>query len=100
MDSQLEIIVEATQAIAATPESPEPYKRRAMALCRMGQWEEAVDDLTYMIDVLHSDDAQIYQLRAAIRMNHGNRSGALEDMRRAVELEPDLLQGVSGEFKL
>ena len=88
-----------TQAIAANPSDAEAYKQRAVTLCQMQQYEEAEKDLNTLIDALHTEDAEIYQLRGTLRMQRGDKTGALDDMRKAIDLNPDLLAHLSGEFK-
>lgn len=94
-----EIIAQTTQAIAANPSDAEAYKQRALTLCQMQQYDEAMQDLNTLIDTLHTDDAEIYQLRGTLRMNRGDKTGALDDMRHALDLNPDLLHQLNGEFK-
>lgn len=94
-----EIIAQTTQAIAANPSDAEAYKQRAVTLCQMQQYDEAMQDLDTLIDTLHTDDAEIYQLRGTLRMNRGNKQGALDDMRKALDLNPHLLEHLNGEFK-
>lgn len=94
-----EIIAQTTQAIAANPSDAAAYKQRALTLCQMQQFEEALQDLDTLIDTLHTDDADIYQLRGTLRMNQGDKTGALNDLRKALDLNPQLLQQLSGEFK-
>lgn len=93
-----EIIAQATQAIAANPSDAVAYKQRALILCQMQQYDDALADLDTLIDTLHTDDAEIYQLRGALRMNRGDKTGALDDMRKALDLNPDLLTHLNGEF--
>lgn len=95
----LEIITQTTQAIAANPSDAEAYKRRAFTLCQMQQGEEAEKDLDVLIDTLRTEDAELYQLRGILRMNRGDKTGALDDMRKALDLNPQLLEQLSGEFK-
>lgn len=97
--SPLDIIVETTQTIAAHPSDADAYKRRALTLCQMQQYDEAEDDLDVLIDTLHTDDADLYQLRGTLRMNRGDKQGALDDMRKALDLNPQLLERLNGEFK-
>ena len=96
----IEIIAETTKAIASNPTDAEAYKRRAITLCQMQQYDEAIKDLDTLIDTLHTDDAEIYKLRGTLRMNHGDKKGALDDMRRALDLNPQLLEQMSGKFKV
>lgn len=97
--SPFEIIAQTTQAIAANPSNADAYKQRALILCQMQQYEEAEKDLNTLIDALHTEDAEIYQLRGTLRMQRGDKTGALDDMRKALDLNPDLLAHLSGEFK-
>lgn len=45
------------------------------------------------------DNYEAYVLRGQISMAFGDKTGAAEDLKRAVELNPDLLNQMSGEFK-
>lgn len=94
-----EIIAQTTQAIAANPSDATAYKQRALTLCQMQQYEEALQDLDTLIDTLHTDDAEIYQLRGTLRMNQGDKMGALSDMRKALDLNPQLLEKLNGEYQ-
>ncbi|MBO4431615.1 MAG: hypothetical protein J5790_09785 [Bacteroidaceae bacterium] len=97
--SPFEIIIQTTQAIAANPSDAAAYKQRAFTLCQMQQYAEAQKDLDTLIDTLHTDDAEVYQLRGTLRMEQGDKIGALSDMRKALDLNPELLQKLNGEFK-
>lgn len=94
-----EIIAQATQAIAVNPSDVAAYKQRAITLCQMQQFDEAMDDLDTLIDTLHTEDAEVFQLRGTLRMNQGDKKGALDDMRHALDLNPELLHQLTGEFK-
>ena len=94
-----EIIAQTTQAIASDSSDAIAYKQRAITLCQMQQFDEAMADLNTLIDTLHTDDAEVFQLRGTLRMNRGDKTGALDDMRHALDLNPDLLHQLSGEFK-
>ena len=94
-----EIIAQTTQAITSNPSDAAAYKQRAVTLRQMQQFDEAMADLDTLIDTLHSDDAEVYQLRGTIRMQRGDKKGALDDMRKALDLNPELLHQLNGEFK-
>ena len=94
-----EMIAQTTQAIAANPSDAAAYKQRALTLCQMQQYDEAMADLNTLIDTLHTEDAEVFKLRGTLRMNKGDKTGALDDMRKALDLNPELLQQLSGEFK-
>ena len=54
-----EIIAQATQAIAANPSDAAAYKQRALILCQMQQYDEALADLATAGDVISAiEDAQ------------------------------------------
>lgn len=44
-------------------------------------------------------DYEAYIIRSQISMAFGDKAGAAEDMRKAVELNPELLQMFNGEYK-
>ena len=94
-----EMIAQTTQAIAVNPSDAAAYKQRAVTLCQMQQYDEAMADLNTLIDTLHTEDAEVFQLRGTLRMNRGDKMGALDDMRKVLDLNPELLQQLSGEFK-
>ena len=99
MENLFEIIAQTTQAIAADASNAEAYKQRALTFCQMQQYEEALADLDMLVNTLSVDDAEIYQLRGTLRMQRGDRDGALDDMRKALDLKPELLQQLNGEFR-
>lgn len=45
------------------------------------------------------ENYEAYVIRAQISMAFGDKKGATEDLKKAVELNPDLLRGMNGEFK-
>lgn len=94
-----ELIAKATQAIAVNPSDVAAYKQRAVVLCQMQQLDEALKDLDTLIDTLHTDDAEVYQLRGTLRMQRGDKKGALDDIRKALDFNPELLQQLSGQFQ-
>lgn len=95
----IDIIVETTQALVANPQDVEACKKRAFALSEMGQYKEALEDLNTLIDTLNvQDDANLYSLRGAIRMKLEDKKGALDDMRKAMQLNPELLRLLGGHF--
>lgn len=96
----IDIIVETTKIIVANPSDAEAYKKRAITLCQMQQYDEAIKDLDTIIDTLQINDAEVYQLRGTLRMNRNDKTGAINDMRRALDLNPQLLEQLNGTFKL
>ncbi len=96
--SPLEIIIQTTQAIAKNENDADAYKQRAKVLCQMNQLEEAQKDLDVLVDKLHVEDAEVYQLRGSIRMHYNDKEGALDDFKRAMAINPELLNMLHGEF--
>lgn len=45
------------------------------------------------------ENYEAYVLRGQISMAFGDKAGAAEDMKKAVELNPELLTQMNGEFK-
>ncbi|MBQ6964798.1 MAG: hypothetical protein IJP82_03795 [Bacteroidaceae bacterium] len=95
----IEIITQTTQAIAANPSDTKAYLLRAVTLYQMQQYDEALKDFDTLIDTFHVEDAEIYQLRGDLRMKKNDKTGALDDMRHAIALNPELLHQFSGEFR-
>lgn len=98
--NSIDVIVETTKSIAANPSDVEAYKKRAITLCQMQQYDDAIKDLDVLIETLHTDDAEVYQLRGALRMNRKDKMGAISDMRRALDLNPQILSQLNGEFNV
>ena len=96
----IDIIVETTQAINSNPQDAEAYKKRAITLCQMQQYNEALKDLDTLIDTFQTTDAEIYQLRGTLRMNLNDKTGAINDIHKAIELNPQLLEQINGEYKM
>ena len=94
-----EIIAQTTQAISSNPNDAEAYKQRALTLCQMQQYEDAMADLNTLIDALHTDDPEIFQLRGTLHMQRGDKTSALNDLRHALDLDPSLMQKLTGEYK-
>lgn len=44
-------------------------------------------------------NALLFKERGRLRMMIGDQVGAMDDIKRAAELDPTLLEGLSGEFK-
>lgn len=65
---------------------------------------KAGDALTASIEATKAietepDNYEAYVIRGQISMFFGDKAGAADDLKRAVELNPDLLQQMSGEFR-
>lgn len=47
---------------------------------------------------LNGENANVLKERGRLRFELGDHAGAMEDMRRAAELDPSLVDGISGVF--
>ncbi len=97
--NMLELLVKATQLIQADPQNAEAYKMRASVLFQMKQYDEALEDINYLIESLDCQDAQLYLMRGRIRMERGDKDGAMADVRKAASLNPHIFDGLEGSFK-
>ena len=94
------MLVKATQLIQADPQNAEAYKMRAPLLFQMKQYDEALEDMNYLIESLDGQDAQIYLMRGRIRMERGEKDGAMADVRKAASLNPHIFDGLEGSFEI
>ena len=46
----------------------------------------------------NGDNANVLKERGRLRMMSGDHSGAIADLKRAAELDPTIMEGISGEF--
>lgn len=73
------------KAIAATPDSPEPYLARAFFLLKLNRQHEAIKDLDRVI-ALQPDKAQHYVTRGMVYSETGDRNRARKDFAEACRL--------------
>ncbi len=73
------------KAIAATPDSPEPYLARAFFLLKLNRKEEALADLDRII-ALQPDNAQHYVTRGMVYSEAGDNKRAQNDFAEACRL--------------
>lgn len=97
--SLLESLVKATESIQANPQDAEAYLTRAALLHAMQRDEDALEDLDYLIDELGRKVPAAILLRGRIKMERGDKVGAMEDVRMAASLDPHLFDGLEGTFE-
>lgn len=73
------------KAIAATPDSPEPYLARAFFLLKLNRQKEALADLDRII-ALRPGKAQHYLTRGMVYSETGDRNRAQSDFAEACRL--------------
>lgn len=76
-----------TQVIALAPNYAEYYKKRSVALYRLGRYEEALQDDTKVIE-LEPLKAEYYNNRSTTLYAMKRYEEALQDDSKAIELEP------------
>ena len=60
--------------------------------------EDAKQDIDFAISA-SPENGRAYKLRGAIKMNAGDKAGAAEDLRKAMELDPEIVKEIEGTFK-
>ena len=74
-----------TQAIQSTPKDALAYHNRAVAHCRLGNYQQALDDFTHAIE-FDPNNATLYYNRAIAYGALGKSKQAIEDGTKAIEL--------------
>jgi tetratricopeptide (TPR) repeat protein len=86
------------KAIDGNPFCQRAYLMKARLLADHHLSDQAISVLNNAID-LSADFAEAYKLRGEIKRRSGDESGAIEDLKKAIELEPEEEKRISGEFK-
>lgn len=77
------------RAVAASPDSAFLHRDLARVAAELGDDDEALARTARALE-LDDTDAESWALQGRIKARRGNLTGALEDLRRAVRLNPDL----------
>lgn len=102
-------IVALTQQLAIEPNKKETLLRRALVLLGMGQLDEAFADAKAALDQQEenwqAETVHICQRvaracyeRGRLRHLSGDDKSSMEDVRRAMELAPELAKEITGHF--
>ena len=101
-------IVMLTQLLAMEPKRTDALLRRALVLLNMGQLVEAEADLNVAMELPDKWEKEIDKVRCKVavcyyergRMRHvsGDDKGAMEDMRHAMEMAPEIVKEITGRF--
>lgn len=62
-------------------------------------------DFQFLIDAITAEiektpQANLYKERGRLRMMNGDKTGAMQDLRQAMELDPSLLNEIKGEYSI
>lgn len=75
-----------SEAIAQTPERGSLYHNRGMANAKLERWGSALADFDRAIEL--DPQPTTYEQRGLVRYQSGDRTGAVDDWRHALRLDP------------
>ncbi|GLI67835.1 hypothetical protein VaNZ11_012117, partial [Volvox africanus] len=80
------------RAIVVDPNCAQSYNARGVLLQHLGRLEEAQADLDVAVALMQPPSASLFRNRAQVRRERGDHYGAVQDLTRAIALDPlDLL---------
>ena len=80
-----------------TSYSFEPVQRESGLLIEEKQLDKALENYQEAIELI-PQEAQLYQERGRVHLLMGDKAGAAEDMKKAIELAPEKENLISGNF--
>lgn len=86
------------RAISVNPFCQKAYTGLAEALKAHSLFDEGITLLNTAIEY-SPEFAEGYKLRGAMKREKGDEAGAVEDLKKALELEPKEQEGINGSFK-
>lgn len=84
------------KVIDLNPFNEHSYEQIALILARKKEYAQAIATLDEALEI--NEKAQLYQLRGKLKMNSGDKEAALADMKKALELNPESENHISGHF--
>lgn len=84
------------KVIDLNPFNEHSYEQIALILARKKEYAQAIATLDEALEI--NEKAQLYQLRGKLKMDSGDKEGALADMKKALELTPESENRISGHF--
>lgn len=84
------------KVIDLNPFNEHSYEQIALIHARKKEYAQAIATLDEALEI--NEKAQLYQLRGKLKMDSGNKEGALADMKKALELNPESENRISGHF--
>ncbi len=98
----LGVIVQTTMAVTEDERCHDARLLRASTLFAMGQFVEAEKDVEFLLACAEDLDdeklAECYRLRGGLRFQSGDKAGAAEDVKCAIQLSPKMAEELTGEF--
>jgi tetratricopeptide (TPR) repeat protein len=80
-----------THAIALDPEAPEPYFNRCLSYCRLGRYEDALQDINKVIEI-NDGLVEAYYTKGLVYRYMQDDDRAEEEFRRALKVDPDYVK--------
>lgn len=84
------------KVIDLNPFNEHSYEQIVLILARKKEYAQAIATLDEALEI--NEKAQLYQLRGKLKMDSGDKEGALADMKKALELNPESENRISGHF--
>lgn len=84
------------KVIDLNPFNEHSYEQIALILARKKEYAQAIATLDEALEI--NEKAQLYQLRGKLKMDSGDKEGALADMKKALEPNPESENRISGHF--
>lgn len=84
------------KVIDLNPFNEHSYEQIALIHTRKKEYAQAIATLDEALEI--NEKAQLYQLRGKLKMDSGDKEGALADMKKALELNPESENRISGHF--
>lgn len=84
------------KVIDLNPFNEHSYEQIALILARKKEYAQAIATLDEALEI--NEKAQLYQLRGKLKMDSGDKEGALADIKKALELNPESENRISGHF--
>lgn len=85
------------QIIEYNPFSTEAYVNLSTVLTMQNKTDDALGLIAEGLEQM-PESAELHKARGAVKYHLGDKIGAAEDMKRALELSPESAEGLSGEF--
>lgn len=84
------------KVIDLNPFNEHSYEQIALIHARKKEYAQAIATLDEALEI--NEKAQLYQLRGKLKMDSGDKEGALADMKKSLELNPESENRISGHF--
>lgn len=84
------------QVMELNPFNEQAYIQTALLFINKQNWEKALEQLNEALE--NTETAALYELRGRIRMETGDKNGSIEDVKKAMELNPEEKNNINGTF--